>query len=285
MAEGVVFRTNAHVGHDVPVDDLRKQFDAILLAGGAEHPRDLNVPGRELRGIHFAMDFLPLQNRLCAGDRINGKSAMLATGKRVVIIGGGDTGADCLGTCHRQKAASVHQFEIMPLPPAERAPQTPWPLWPLQLRIESSHEEGGVRDWAIATTKFTADAGGNVEQLHAIRVGPPPKFEPIPDTDFTIDVDVVLLAMGFTGPEKSGMLDQLGLKLDAPRQRGGGRELHVLDGWRFRGRRYAPRPVAGGLGHRRRPQSRPRHRPLPDGHNAAAVRGKRGRGKAETRPS
>jgi glutamate synthase (NADPH/NADH) small chain len=212
--EGIVFEVNAHVGHNVPVEDLRQQFDAIVLSGGSEHPRDLNVPGRELNGIHFAMEFLPLQNRLCAGDRINGKSAMLATGKRVVIIGGGDTGADCLGTCHRQKAASVHQFEIMPLPPNERAPQTPWPLWPLQLRIESSHEEGGVREWAVATTKFTGDKNGNVEQLHAIRVGPPPKFEPMPGTEFTLEVDLVLLAMGFTGPVKSGMIEQLGLKLD-----------------------------------------------------------------------
>jgi glutamate synthase (NADPH/NADH) small chain len=215
VAEGIVFRTNAHVGHNVPVEDLRKQFDAIVLTGGAEHPRDLDVAGRELRGIHFAMDFLPLQNRLCAGDRINGQSAMFATGKRVVIIGGGDTGADCLGTCHRQKAASIHQFEIMPLPPSERAPQTPWPLWPLQLRVESSHEEGGSREWAIATTKFSGDREGNVERLHAIRVGPPPKFEPIPGTDFALDVDLVLLAMGFTGPEKSGMIEQLGVKLDA----------------------------------------------------------------------
>ena len=145
--------------------DLRKEFDAILLAGGAESPRDLHVPGRELKGIHFAMDFLPQQNKRVAGDQV--PSQILATGKRVVIIGGGDTGADCLGTCHRQKAESVHQFEIMPMPPQERAPSTPWPLWPLQLRVESSHEEGGVRDWAIATTKFTGDEDGNVRQLHA----------------------------------------------------------------------------------------------------------------------
>jgi len=214
IAEGIVFQTNAHVGKSVPVEDLTKEFDAILLAGGAEHPRDLKVPGRELNGIHFAMDFLPLQNRLCAGDRINGKSTMLARGKRVVIIGGGDTGADCLGTCHRQKAASVHQFEIMPLPPNERAPETPWPLWPLQLRVESAHEEGGQREWAVATTRFTGDAKGNVEKLHAIRVGAPPKFEPIEGTEFTIEADLVLLAMGFTGPVKSGMIEQLGVALD-----------------------------------------------------------------------
>jgi glutamate synthase (NADPH/NADH) small chain len=214
IAEGIVFQTNAHVGENVPVEDLRKDFDALLLAGGAEQPRDLKVPGRELNGIHFAMDFLPLQNRLCAGERINGRASILASGKRVVIIGGGDTGADCLGTCHRQKAASVHQFEIMPVPPNERAPQTPWPLWPLQLRVESSHEEGGVREWAVATTKFSGDSDGNVEKLHGIHVGPPPRFEPIPGTEFTIDVDLVLLAMGFTGPVKNGMIERLGVGLD-----------------------------------------------------------------------
>jgi len=132
----------------------------------------------------------------------------------VVIIGGGDTGADCLGTCHRQKARSVHQFEIMPMPPQDRAPSTPWPLWPLQLRIESAHEEGGLRDWAVATASFTGDEDGNVKQLHAIRVGPPPKFEPVPGTEFTIDADLVLLALGFTGPVKQGMVEQLGVKLD-----------------------------------------------------------------------
>ncbi len=211
--EGVQFQPNSHVGQNVPVEDLKKQFDVILLTGGSEHPRDLPVPGRELQGIHFAMEFLPQQNKVLAGDAV--PDQILATGKRVVIIGGGDTGADCLGTAHRQKAASVHQFEIMPTPPLERSPQTPWPLWPLQLRTESSHEEGGKRDWAIATTRFTGDENGRVKQLHAVRVGPPPKFEPVAGTEFTMDVDLVLLAMGFIGPVKSGMIDQLDLKLDA----------------------------------------------------------------------
>jgi len=211
-AEGVVFKTNSHVGGNVPAADLRKEFDAILLSGGAENPRDLKVPGRELKGIHFAMDFLPQQNKRVAGDSV--PNQILATDKRVVIIGGGDTGADCLGTCHRQKAKSVLQFEIMPMPPAERAPSTPWPLWPLQLRTESAHEEGGVRDWAVGTTSFSGDAQGNVKQLHAIRVGPPPKFEPMPGTEFTIDADLVLLALGFTGPVKHGMLEQFGVELD-----------------------------------------------------------------------
>jgi glutamate synthase (NADPH/NADH) small chain len=213
-AEGIVFRTGVHVGVNLPAESLRKDFDAVLLAGGSEQPRDLKVPGRELRGIHFAMEFLPIQNHLCAGDRINGQSAMLATGKRVVIIGGGDTGADCLGTCHRQKAASIHQFEIMPEPPLERAPQTPWPLWPLQLRVSTAHEEGGARDWAVATTKFTGDEDGNVTHLHGVHVGPPPKFEPVPESEFTLEVDLVLLAMGFTGPVRGGMLEQFGVKFD-----------------------------------------------------------------------
>jgi len=211
-AEGVRFQTNAHAGVSISGGDLLAQFDAILLCGGAEQPRDLKVPGRELNGIHFAMEFLPLQNKTCAGDNV--PDQILATGKRVVIIGGGDTGADCLGTSHRQKAASVHQFEILPMPPAERAPQTPWPLWPLQLRSESSHEEGGIRDWSIATTAFSSDERGNVKKLHAIRVSGPPKFEPMPGTEFTLDVDLVLLAMGFTGPVKSGLLEQLGVNLD-----------------------------------------------------------------------
>jgi len=214
-AEGVKFVTKAHVGHSVSVEDLRREFDAILLAGGSEQPRDLKVPGRELKGIHFAMEFLPQQNKRCAGDNLDPQFDIIAAGKRAVIIGGGDTGADCLGTCHRQKPLSVHQFEIMPVPPNERSPQTPWPLWPMQLRTEGAHEEGGVRDWSIATTKFTGDEHGNVKQLHAIRVGPPPKFEPIPGTEFTMDTDLVLIAMGFLGPVRNGMIEQLGVALDA----------------------------------------------------------------------
>jgi glutamate synthase (NADPH/NADH) small chain len=214
-AEGVEFVANAHVGSTISAEDLRRDYDAIVLAMGAEQPRDLNVPGRELKGIHFAMDFLPQQNRRVAGDNVPKKEEILATGKRVVIIGGGDTGADCLGTCHRQQALTVHQFEILPMPPADRAPSTPWPLWPLQLRQESSHEEGGIREWAVATTKFTGDANGDVKQLHAIRVGPPPKFEPLPGTEFTMEVDLVLLAMGFTGPVKNGIIEDFGLKLDS----------------------------------------------------------------------
>ena len=213
-AEGVTFQTNAHVGANVAVADLRKEFHAILLAGGAEQPRNLNVPGRELKGIHFAMEFLPQQNRRCEGDTVPESEAILATGKRVVIIGGGDTGADCLGTCHRQGARSITQFELLPKPPDTRSPSTPWPMWPMQLRVESSHEEGGTRDWSVGTVKFTGDEQGNVTQLHAVRVGPPPHVAAQPGTEFTLDADLVLLAMGFTGPVKNGLLEQLGVALD-----------------------------------------------------------------------
>src|SRR6185312_6429886 len=137
-----------------------------------------------------------------------------ATGKRVIIIGGGDTGADCLGTAHRQKAAAVHQLEVMPMPPAQRHASTPWPLWPLQLRIESAHEEGGKREWSVLTTHFSGDAEGNVQKLHCRRVGPQPRFEPIPGSDFSMDGDLILLAVGFTGPTRRGLLEQLSLALD-----------------------------------------------------------------------
>jgi glutamate synthase (NADPH) small chain len=211
-AEGVQFVTGAHIGVTHPIDELQRRFDAVLLAGGAEQPRNLNVPGRELKGIHFAMEFLPQQNRICEGDDV--ADQIRATGKRVVIIGGGDTGADCLGTSHRQGALSVTQFELLPKPPDERSPSTPWPLWPMQLRIESSHEEGGTRDWSVSTTHFTGDAEGNVKQLHAVRVGPPPGFGAMPGTEFTLDCDLVLLAMGFTGPVRKGLVEQLGVDLD-----------------------------------------------------------------------
>jgi glutamate synthase (NADPH/NADH) small chain len=201
-AEGVEFVTSATVS----ADDMR-EFAAVLLATGSERPRDLNVPGRELRGIHFAMDFLTQQNRRGVGEEIDPAQEILATGKRVVIIGGGDTGADCLGTSHRQKAASVHQFEILPMPPAERSPSTPWPQWPLQLRMESSHEEGGRREWAVATTRFSGN--GSVNKLHYVRVDDPAS------TEHTLDAELVLLAMGFVGPVKTGLIEQLGIALDS----------------------------------------------------------------------
>lgn len=214
-AEGIEFQVRTHVGHNISAEDLRRRYDALLLAGGAENPRDLNIPGRELNGIHLAMDFLAQQNRRCAGDRIEWRDAILATGKRVVILGGGDTGADCLGTAHRQKPSSVHQLEILAEPPLQRSPETPWPQWPAMLRIESSHEEGGIRQWAVSTTGFTGDGQGNVAQLHAVRVGPPPAFEPIAGSEVTLEADLVLLAMGFTGPVRAGLIEQLGLNLDS----------------------------------------------------------------------
>jgi glutamate synthase (NADPH/NADH) small chain len=211
--EGVEFENNVNVGKDVTVDDLRSKYDALLLAGGSEQPRDLPVPGRELKGIHFAVQFLSQQNRRCEGLPVN-EEDILATGKRVVIIGGGDTGADCLGTSHRQGAKSVQQFELLPMPPQERSPLTPWPLWPMQLRTESSHEEGGVRDWSLSTTAFHGNDAGQLVGLTAVRVGPPPKFEPIAGSEFYLECDLVLLAMGFTGPVRNGLLTQLGAQLD-----------------------------------------------------------------------
>jgi glutamate synthase (NADPH/NADH) small chain len=201
-AEGVKFEVNAHVGNNIPVKELQQEYDAILLAGGAEAPRDLPVPGRDLKGIHFAMEFLPQSNKRCAGDPV--PNQILATGKHVIIIGGGDTGADCLGTSHRQKCASVHQFEIVDRPPDQRDPSTPWPLWPKQFRVESAHEEGGIREYSIATTKFVGDENGHVRELHAARDG----------AEMVFKADLVLLAMGFTGPVKNGMIDQLGVELD-----------------------------------------------------------------------
>ena len=211
-AEGVKFAPGVHVGVTVPVAELRREYNAIIITTGAEQPRDLHVPGRELKGVMFAMDFLPQQNRKVAGDHLD--SQTVATGKHVIVIGGGDTGADCVGTSHRQKAASVTQFEIMPMPPTDRSPLTPWPLWPLQLRVESSHEEGGTRDWSVNTTHFSGDEHGNVKQLHGVRVGPPPKFEKVPGSEFAIPADLVLLAMGFTGPVKNGLIEQLGVELN-----------------------------------------------------------------------
>ena len=213
-AEGVVFVPNTNVGVDVTVDELKREYDAILLCGGAEQPRNLNVPGRELKGVHFAMEFLPQANRRTQGDTVPDDIAILATGKHVIILGGGDTGADCLGTSHRQKAKSIHQLELMPKPPEQRASSTPWPLWPLQLRTESAHEEGGIRQWSVNTIRLEGDADGNVTHLHGVQVAPPPTFAAIPGTEFTLKADLVLLAMGFLGPVKNGLLEQLGVELD-----------------------------------------------------------------------
>ena len=215
--EGIVFQTNAHVGVDVPVGDLRRDFDAIVLAGGACAPRDLPIPGRELGGIYFAMDYLTLSNKRCAGDTIADEQFISAAGKRVVIIGGGDTGADCLGTVHRQGAMSVHQFELLPRPPDTRAPDNPWPQWPNIFRVSSAHEEGGERVYSVSTQRFLGE-GGRVKKLDAITVkmvreGGRVEFKPVAGSEFALDADLVLLAMGFVGPEKPGMLSQLGVAL------------------------------------------------------------------------
>jgi glutamate synthase (NADPH/NADH) small chain len=213
QAEGVVFQTSADVGGSITGQDLRAKHDAVLLAIGSRMPRDLTVTGRELPGVHFAMDFLMQQNRRVAGDTVPDAGAILATGKHVVVIGGGDTGSDCIGTSHRQGAKSVTSFEIMPRPPEERATSTPWPQWPLMLRTSSSHEEGGNRDWSVSTEKITGT--GKVEELHCVRVefrgG---RFERVTGSEFVLPADLVLLAMGFVHPEREGVVEQLGVELD-----------------------------------------------------------------------
>ena len=216
--EGVEFRTDANVGVNIQVDELRSDYDALLLAGGATASRDLSVPGRDLDGIHFAMDYLPLQNQRCQGDDIPEKKFITARDKKVVIIGGGDTGADCLGTAHRQGAHSIHQLELLDRPPGERAPDNPWPTWPNIFRTSSAHEEGGVREYNVSTTRFSG-SDGNVEKLHGVRVqisrdeGGRLQVDQVPGSEFEMEVDLVLLAMGFVGPEKEGMLSQLGVDL------------------------------------------------------------------------
>ena len=213
--EGIMFRTNAHVGVNVTLAELRDGFEAIVLAGGSTIPRDLTVPGRELSGVHFAMEFLTLQNRQCEGDRV---PVISAKDKHVIIIGGGDTGADCLGTVHRQGAASVRQLELLSRPPDSRAASNPWPLWPNIFRTSSAHEEGGERMYSIATTHFSGDTKGNVKTLHAHEIETTIEngrmsFRPVPGTEFEVQADLVLLAMGFVGPEKNGMLTELGVKM------------------------------------------------------------------------
>ncbi len=218
-AEGVVFRPGMNVGEDVTAEDLRRDFDAILLAGGAGNPRDLTVPGRELKGVYFAMEFLTQQNQRCQGDDANLMEPITAAGKHVVIIGGGDTGADCLGTVHRQGALSVSQLELMPTPPSLRAKDNPWPLWPNIFRTSSAHEEGGDRVYAVATTELSGDANGHVRTLHGHQVSRVvtngrASFEPLPNSGFEMKADLVLLAMGFVGPEKSRLLADLDVRMN-----------------------------------------------------------------------
>ncbi|GBD26068.1 Glutamate synthase [NADPH] small chain [bacterium HR30] len=215
-AEGVTFRTGVDVGVDVSYQDLRRQFDAVVLAGGATQARDLPIPGRELKGIHLAMEFLPQANRRVAGDRV--PNQITAKGKRVVILGGGDTGSDCLGTSNRQGAIAVYQFELLPQPPESRTEEVaPWPYWPMILRTSSSHEEGVIRDWSIQTKRFSGDDQGNVKRLHAVRLDWVKEngrmvMREVPGSEFTLEVDLVLLALGFVGPEKY-LLEQVGVAL------------------------------------------------------------------------
>ncbi|MGQ0650400.1 MAG: glutamate synthase subunit beta [Gemmatimonadaceae bacterium] len=204
-AEGVRFETGVDVGVDVSGEALQRDFDAVLLTIGARQPRDLVVPGRELAGIELAMDFLTLQNRRVAGDRIDVSPTLSAAGKRVVVIGGGDTGSDCVGTCHRQGAVHVRQIELLQQPPLSRDPSTPWPLWPLQLRTSHAHEEGGERQWSLSTSRFSGD-DGRVQAVHAETSGAATSVNTLP-------ADLVLLAMGFTGVEHSPLIDELGVRI------------------------------------------------------------------------
>jgi glutamate synthase (NADPH) small chain len=211
QAEGVVFHCDVEVGPGVAVRELLKTCDAVVLAGGAEKSRDLPIPGRELGGVHFAMDFLPQQNRRVSGERSTTNEPILASGKHVVVIGGGDTGSDCIGTSVRHGALSVSQLEIMPKPPEKENKLLTWPEWPLKLRTSSSHEEGADRDFSINTVEFLGE-GGVVKQIRCVRVDS--KFQPIPGSEFNLRADLVLLAMGFVSPLHDGMLNDLGVSLD-----------------------------------------------------------------------
>ena len=210
--EGVVFKTNQNVGENVKPDDLINEYDAVILAGGAEWPRDLPIPGRDLDGVHFAMDFLPLQNKVVAGDKF--KDQIMATNKHVVVIGGGDTGSDCVGTSNRHGAASISQFELMPQPPENENKLLAWPYWPLKMRTSSSHEEGCDRDWSIATKSFVDDGNGKVKELIASKVKwEDGKMKEIPGSEFKLKADLVLLAMGFISPQQK-ILDLFNVEKD-----------------------------------------------------------------------
>jgi glutamate synthase (NADPH) small chain len=216
--EGVEFRSNSHVGGNVSAQALLGEFDAIALSGGAEKPRDLPVPGRELRGVHFAMEFLPQQNRVVAGDRV--AEQIVAAGKRVIVVGGGDTGSDCVGTSTRQGALSVTQFELLAQPPVTENKPLVWPYWPIKLRTSSSQEEGCERDWSVATKRFEG-TNGQVEKLVAARIewqrdgSGTMRMVEIPGSEFEMKADLVLLAMGFTGPGETGLVEQFGVERDA----------------------------------------------------------------------
>ena len=211
QAEGVTFHYGKHVGVNAPIDDIVKSHDAVVLAGGAEKARDLPIPGRELDGIHFAMDFLPQQNRRVSSEPLGGAKDILAGGKHVIVIGGGDTGSDCIGTSIRQGAKSVTQLEILPMPPEKENKLMVWPDWPLKLRTSASQEEGAEREFSVMTQSFTGE-GGKVKKLRCVRVDA--KMQPIAGSEFDLDADLVLLAMGFVSPVHEGMVKDLGVELD-----------------------------------------------------------------------
>ncbi|MGB6347536.1 MAG: glutamate synthase subunit beta [Methyloceanibacter sp.] len=211
-AEGVTFHCNMHVGSDISAKKLERSHDAVLLSGGAEKPRDLPAEGRDLKGVHFAMDYLPQQNRRVSGEALGNVEPILATGKNVVVIGGGDTGSDCIGTAFRQGAVSVVQLEIMPMPPEKENKALTWPHWPLKLRTSSSQAEGANRDFSVATNRFLG-VNGVVNELECIRLDS--RMKPVPGTEFRIPADLVLLAMGFVSPVQEGMVKELRLDLDA----------------------------------------------------------------------
>ena len=291
-AEGVVFRTSVLVGKDFPAhvnnwaketifpEDLEKEFDAVIMAGGAEQPRDLPVPGRELKGVHFAMDFLPLQNKVNAGDKL--KDQIKATGKHVVVIGGGDTGSDCVGTSNRHGAASVTQFELMPQPPEQENKPLVWPYWPTKLRTSSSHEEGCERDWAVATKRFEGK-GGKVEKLIACRVEwKDGKMSEVPNSEFEMKADLVLPGHGFCLARTTGAGSVRRRQGCARQRQGDNRWRRLLPDLGRQGvcrRRHAPRPVAGGVGHPRRPPVRARGRRVPDGRHPCCRAKKRAIGR------
>jgi glutamate synthase (NADPH/NADH) small chain len=219
-AEGIEFRTGVNVGANYPAERLLREYDAVCLTGGSTQARNLDVPGRELDGVHFAMEYLTQQNRLNSGEDLNGEARISAEGKRVVILGGGDTGADCLGTAHRQGAELVNQYELLDEPPVQRDAGNPWPQWPTILRTSAAHEEGGVRDYGILTKSFSG-SNGKVERLHAVRVewsqppnGGRPSMTEVPGSEFEVETELVLLAMGFLHPQHDGLIDQLGVELD-----------------------------------------------------------------------
>ena len=273
-AEGLEIVTNCRVGIDLHADEMRSKYDAIVLTMGATKPRDLPIPGRDLKGIHFAMEFLPQQNKRNFGDALDPAAEITATGKRVVILGGGDTGSDCLGTSNRQGAIVVHQFELLPMPPEKRTAEMPWPDWPMIMRTSSSHEEGVQRDWSVNTSKFSGE-NGTVKKLHGVRLNWKHDngrmvMEQIPGTDFEIECDLVLLALGFLGTR--ARRHHLGTRPQArPAQQRAMRELHVERAGSLRRRRHAPRTIAGGVGNLGGTRGRARSRRVLDGRDLPAV--------------